>query len=1066
MRAAAWPARRAVRHVKLWQLYLVGALILTGLYALVPPFERSGPLINLLGLSGVIAVVVGIRRNRPEARLAWRFCAAGLCLFWAGDIYTYTLPRVFGVDVPFPSPGDAIYLAVYPALMAGLLLLVRRRNPAGDRAGVIDSLVMTLGLALVSWVTLISPYIRDNTLPLLPKVVSVAYPLGDILLLAAAIRLAVDTGKRQPAFYLLLMSIVTLLVTDFAYGVVTLDNAYTHQVILDVGWIAFYVFWGAAALHPSMRALEDPGPDREPRLKLTRLGLLTCATLIAPALELDNVVRHNSLDLVTTIIVSGILFALVVARMAGLVRQRERYMARDRTLAAAAADILAATSRDEICDAALRAVPSLVEGHVDARMCFVEEGVARVAAARPEPDQPATRWSIASETAGELPFAAASHDGVVTPLTARVRTALRLSPDGLRALVVELPLRGDQSSRGLLVAAGEAAASRAAKSALVALATQTSLALESNALTTELHRRAGEARFRSLVQHAHDLITVLDNNATVIYQSPSIEGALGYKPDDIVGTRFDRLLSPGENSRLLHLLADGNAYVGSDAEVIECSLRHRDGSIRHFEILHTNLLADEAVRGIVLNGRDISERKAFEEQLERQAFHDPVTNLANRALFNERVRHALARARREHTRLAVIFLDLDDFKTINDSLGHAAGDEVLLEVAKRLATSIRVTDTAARFGGDEFAILLEDAAGPDDAADIAERIVEQLKIPLHLDGKEIVVQASLGISVIDHGAAVDADEVIRNADAAMYIAKRDGKGSYRLFEPAMHAEVLARLELRADLQRALVNDEFELHYQPVIRLSDTSIAGVEALVRWRHPERGLLGPNEFIPFAEATGLIVPLGRWVLREGCRQATLIQRQVPADPPLAMSVNISVNQLLHSDIVADVRDALAESGLDPASLTLEITETVMMSNADVSQERLEELKQLGVQIALDDFGTGYSSLAYLARFPVDLIKMDRSFLVEGSLPLSSGLATAVIGLGKTFDLDVVAEGIEFPEQWSKLRDLGCELGQGFYFARPMDSGATLAFLREPPNSTPGPETRQNGPSRVDAT
>jgi EAL domain-containing protein (putative c-di-GMP-specific phosphodiesterase class I) len=300
----------------------------------------------------------------------------------------------------------------------------------------------------------------------------------------------------------------------------------------------------------------------------------------------------------------------------------------------------------------------------------------------------------------------------------------------------------------------------------------------------------------------------------------------------------------------------------------------------------------------------------------------------------------------------------------------------------------------------------------------------------------------------------------------MYIAKRDGKGSYRLFEPAMHAEVLARLELRADLQRALVNAEFELHYQPVIRLKDATIKGVEALVRWRHPERGLLAPNEFIPFAEATGLIVPIGRWVLREGCRQAVVIHRQAPSDPPLTMSINISVNQLHHSDIVADVRDALADSGLDPASLTLEITETVMMSNADLAEQRLQELKELGVQIALDDFGTGYSSLGYLARFPVDIIKMDRSFLVEGSLPVSSGLATAVIGLGKTFELDVVAEGIEFPEQWSTLRDLGCELGQGFYFARPMDPGAAVAFLREAANVSSSDSSLRHGPDPVNAT
>jgi EAL domain-containing protein (putative c-di-GMP-specific phosphodiesterase class I) len=306
------------------------------------------------------------------------------------------------------------------------------------------------------------------------------------------------------------------------------------------------------------------------------------------------------------------------------------------------------------------------------------------------------------------------------------------------------------------------------------------------------------------------------------------------------------------------------------------------------------------------------------------------------------------------------------------------------------------------------------------------------------------VRASLGISVVEGDTAPDADELIRNADAAMYIAKRDGKGGYRLFEPAMHEGVLARLELRADLQRAMTNGELELHYQPVVRLEDGQVSGVEALLRWNHPERGQVGPDEFIPLAEEMGLIVPIGRWVLREGCRQAKAIQQLVPHHPPLTMAVNLSVKQLQHSDIVADVRDALEDSGLPPASLTLEITETVMMTDTDLAVQRLKELRALGVRLAMDDFGTGYSSLSYLSRFPVDVLKMDRSFLAAGASPEASGLATAVVALGQTLSLDVVAEGIEYPEQWATLRELGCGLGQGFYFARPMDADSTLDYLR----------------------
>jgi diguanylate cyclase (GGDEF)-like protein/PAS domain S-box-containing protein len=538
---------------------------------------------------------------------------------------------------------------------------------------------------------------------------------------------------------------------------------------------------------------------------------------------------------------------------------------------------------------------------------------------------------------------------------------------------------------------------------------------------------------------------------------------LGYTPEEVTGTRFEWLLEGPENSRLLHLLADGPSSVGHGVEVLECSLRHSDGGARQFEIQHANLLHDEHVRGIVLNSRDVSERKAFEQQLQHQAFHDPVTGLANRALFGERVRHAVARTRREQNGLAVLFIDLDDFKTINDSLGHAAGDQVLLAVAKRLSDSIRASDTAARFGGDEFAVLLEGVESAQEAADTAERILEALALPMALDHKELVIRSSMGLSVVEGEAGGDADELIRNADAAMYIAKRDGKGGYRLFEPAMHEGVLARLELRADLQRAIASDQLELHYQPVVRLGDGRVSGVEALLRWRHPERGLVPPDQFIPFAEEMGLIVPIGRWVLREGCRQARELNDMLPGGPPLTMAVNLSVKQLQHSDIVGDVRDALERADLEPGCLTLEITETVMMTDTDLVVQRLKELKELGVRLAMDDFGTGYSSLSYLSKFPVDILKMDRSFLRADASPETAGLATAVVSLGETLNLEVVAEGIELPEQWSTLRDLGCDLGQGFYFARPMDADATLEFLRaqrETAGAGAGAETRSEPP------
>ena len=1017
MDATTSPRPAVARHG--WKLFLATGGLLLGLYLFVKPLAGSAPLINLLGLAPVVAIIVGVRMHRPAAAPAWACFALGFALFWVGDLYTYTYPLLLKREVPFPSLGDGAYLAVYPALMAGLLILQRRRTQRGDRGSAIDAAIMTVGLALPSWIWLTAPYLHDNSLSTLGRLVSVAYPLADVLLLAVAVRLALDGGQRRPAFHLMSASIICLLVTDFVYGLMILQGTYDHQLWLDAGWIGFYLLWGAAALHPSMSNIDQPAAKRGEVLTRFRLALLTGASLVAPVIGIVHDLHVGDYDFAVVRAASILLFGLVVSRMAGLVRQQERSLERERMLSAAGADLVAATSREEIDEVALAAARAMAGPGLVTLLC---------SAARVSP--PAM--------AGLLE---AARDGEVIRLRAEAVAELDLPNDHDRVLALDLaPPRRE---RRLLVVAGRTAPPEAIRASLRALAAQIALALERAVLTEEVHRRRGEARFGSLVRHASDLITVIGLDGTISYQSPSIERLLGYAPQDVTGRLFAELVHPSDGGRVRQMLADSAAVAGDQPHVLECALVHRDGTPQQFEINYTNLLQDEHVGGIVLNCRDISERKAFEEQLTHQAFHDPVTGLANRALFAERVRHAIARSRREHNRIAVVFLDLDDFKTINDSLGHAAGDEVLAEVAKRLATSVRASDTAARFGGDEFALLLEDIEGVQEAADTAERVLDALAVPLRVGHNELSLRCSIGISVVTEDAAGGAEELIRDADAAMYRAKRDGKGSYRMFEPEMHQGVLARLELRTDLQRAIATEQLELHYQPVVRLDDGGICGVEALLRWRHPERGMIPPDHFIPLAEETGLIIPIGRWVLREGCRQARRIRDALPRDAVFTMSINLSVKQLQHSDVIADVRDAVREAGIDPSALTLEITETVLMADTDLAVTRLRELKALGVNLALDDFGTGYSSLSYLSRFPVDILKMDRSFLRDGATPETSALTSAVLALGTTLSLRVVAEGIEMPEQRNSLRDLGCEFGQGFFFAYPMDADATLEHL-----------------------
>ena len=427
-----------------------------------------------------------------------------------------------------------------------------------------------------------------------------------------------------------------------------------------------------------------------------------------------------------------------------------------------------------------------------------------------------------------------------------------------------------------------------------------------------------------------------------------------------------------------------------------------------------------------------------------QAFHDGLTGMPNRALFLDRLEHGLARAREDQAALAVLFVDLDRFKLVNDTLGHSAGDQLLVAAGERLRATVGEADTAARFGGNEFAILLEDEASAQRASRVAERVIDELRAPFDLDGREVYVSASVGIAV-SHDGREEAAELLRNADVAMYRAKQRGSGQYDLFEPGMRAALVERLELESDLQRAVEQEEFTLVYQPIVSLEQGVVRGVEALLRWSHPTRGVVGPLRFVPLAEENGLIVPIGRWALQAACRQAVRWQREYPADPPRTMSVNLSARQLQQSGLVPEVANALEVSGLDPNCLVLEITESVVVQDVDATITKLRALKQLGIRIAIDDFGTGYSSLSYLRQLPVDVLKIDKSF-VDGIAddPEAAALARAIVGMASTLSLRVVAEGIEKPDQLDELRRMGCELGQGYLFAKPLEAAEVARLLR----------------------
>jgi diguanylate cyclase (GGDEF)-like protein/PAS domain S-box-containing protein len=551
--------------------------------------------------------------------------------------------------------------------------------------------------------------------------------------------------------------------------------------------------------------------------------------------------------------------------------------------------------------------------------------------------------------------------------------------------------------------------------------------------------RRSERRIRALVEHSSDVITVVGRDLVVRWQSPSVRRTLGHEPDAMLGRSLAGLVHPDDV-----VIVEGHVAQADAQRASTFIARFRDGSgsWRHLEAIVQNRLDDPVVQGVILSLRDISERQALEQELRHQAFHDGLTGLANRALFEDRLTHALAGARRHGRPVAVLFLDLDDFKTINDSLGHAVGDELLRAAARRIATEIRVTDTAARLGGDEFAVLLEVMDDESDADVIAQRLLEAVRAPVEIDGRELRVSASIGLARSDGSTGVE--DLLRNADTAMYAAKDAGKGTTQTFEAGMHQRVLDRLELTGELQQAITREQFELDYQPIVELDTGRIVGAEALVRWAHPERGRLAPGHFIALAEETGMIVALGAWILRTACWQAAAWHRELP-ERCVYMTVNVSTRQLHDPAFPGVVADALAQSGLPGSKLVLEITESLLPEDGREMVAHLTALKHLGVRVAVDDFGSGYSALSRLQAYPVDILKIDRSFIDGLARDPSKGqLVQGIVNLAQSLHLEIVAEGIEEPEQADQLRQMRSPLGQGFLFSRPIGSEPMGALLR----------------------
>ncbi|MFL6293069.1 MAG: putative bifunctional diguanylate cyclase/phosphodiesterase, partial [Thermoanaerobaculia bacterium] len=568
--------------------------------------------------------------------------------------------------------------------------------------------------------------------------------------------------------------------------------------------------------------------------------------------------------------------------------------------------------------------------------------------------------------------------------------------------------------------------------------------------------RASEERFRALVQNASDMISILDPDGSVLYASPSHQRLLGHPPERFVGGNFLDLVHYEDRplvANALQCLVD----LPHENLTIEYRCQYRDGGDATWltiESTASNLLDHPSVAGLVLNSHDITDRKRAEERLLHDALHDERTGLPNRALFMDRLWQSMERSRREPERLmAVLFLDVDQFKIVNDSLGHLVGDELLIQIARSLSSVLRPLDTIARIGGDEFAILVEGGYEVEDAASVADRIHQRLAAPINLGGHEVFITASIGIAVCTPDYEKPED-LLRDADTAMYRAKSSGRACHVVFHRGMHHFVMARLQLESDLRRAIERGQIEVHYQPFVDLGTGTVTGVEALMRWNHPRRGLILPDDFLTVAEETGLILPLGSYVLTQACRRVREMQIKYPEHGRLRVSVNLSNRQFFQSDLHEQIAEALAVSGLEPECLGLEITEGVIIRHAESASSRFTRLKALGVQLYLDDFGKGYSSLNYLHRYPMDILKIDRSFVSRiGEEGGNNSIVSAIVHLGHQLGMKVVAEGIQSLEHVAKLRGMGCEYGQGFFFSHPVDGAEVEELITRAVHEWPSP-------------
>jgi diguanylate cyclase (GGDEF)-like protein/PAS domain S-box-containing protein len=1027
-------------------------VVLTAFYYLFP---EQRLLFVAIGATGVIGIVLGVFLNHPAHRLPWLLLAAGNFAFAAGQATQIILIQLLDEEIPFPSIADGFYLAAYPLYAAGLLGFVHWRTSWRDRASLVDALTLTVGLALLSWLFLIDPYARAAGLTWWQKAFAIAYPLGDILVLAMLLRLIVGRGGISRSLLLLTAGTVGLLTADVLYGLIQLNGTWRTGSAVELGWALLYGAWAAAALHPSMRLLTQPVPMRAGAETGTgRLSLLTLASLIAPAILLTEAVRGVRSNVGVIGVFSAVLFLLVLYRLSGVVATHRRAVSREKVLRNGVSSLGGAGELRDVAAAVHSAVTELMShGPPRSALLTLPDSTLWVNGAHRALRGPLATRAIAP--ARELIESGESRlvplDGVGPDLAARLTGSDEEPTRPGHALVCPLASQDHLSSDpliGVLVVAGDEHDLLVLRDTLATLAAQAALAAARVTLAHEVNRRNSEMYFRTLVQNASDVILILDDDDRVRYASPSADQVLGLP--DLEGTLLVDLVPPQDSHAVVETL--GRIRRGEYQSKREhWRMVRADRSSIEVEVRWSDLREEATVGGVVLTLRDVTEQRKLERELTHQAFHDSLTNLANRVLFQDRVNHALAQAQRDGTVVGVLFIDVDDFKVINDIHGHGVGDELLVALSLRLQTTVRASDTAARIGGDEFALLVEGSVTTEGVERFTEHVMTVFAEPFRLSVGPVITYASIGVATTED--SIDSVELLAHADLALYSAKMAGKRQWRRYHPELQSGMAERANLQEALDSSTIETSFMVLYQPIVELATGKITGFEALVRWPHSTRGMVMPEQFITLAEESGQIVPLGAWVLDQAAAEAVRWQASVlrggTADHNVPyISVNVSPRQFRDDEFYSVVRRALDLSGIEPSSLVLELTESVLMYNDERILAEMNSLTDLGIRIAIDDFGTGYSSLSYLREFPISVLKIDKSFVDElGRSPEQYALVEGITHLADTLGLTVIAEGVENVRQQESLISMGCRLAQGYLFAEPVSAEEAEQLVLAPP-------------------